>query len=670
MRSAGPIAAISRFVSAVATAIAATAPIFATVALVALVGLVGLPLASAAPFLPHPADEGPIGKAAFDRPAPPRALDDRGFDCIDVRLEMRLDFDTRTIRATAHHRIQASRPVKDLVFDLVDSLQVDGVWRGAVSTGYTHAGRILRITMDPPLEPGEVALLSIAYRGRPPYDGFLGLAFQTRNGVPAAYTLSEPSSASAWWPCKDAPEDKLTATIVLDIPDTLYAGSNGSLIDDVVAGGRRRMTWQERYPIAPYLVSIACTNYSAFEGGHVGGDGAYLPILYLAYPEDLDHARVSWENTPAMIAAFEGRFGPYPFYGEKYGMAEFSWAGGMEHQTLSSMGEYTIDGTHVNDWIVAHELAHQWWGDMVTPASWEHIWLNEGFARYAEALWFESQGGIEAYRDWMRRMWRPSFPGAIVPPDYLFNSTVYMKGAWVLHMLRGLVGPDALFEALRTYREDHAYGSVVTEDLIAALEQASGRDLDWFFDQWVYGTGRPAYDTSYHAEPAPAGAILDLTITQAQSEPAFRMPIEFGITDSLGSYRVTVLDSLRVQNFRIPVRLAPTYVRIDPDDWILKDSIGGSGVPDPVADGAGPDAPWPSPGRPPFHVPVANSEARAGVDVFDAAGRRLAVLRAEGSGVVIWDGRDGHGRELPAGLYLLRPKGASAERVRRVWMVR
>lgn len=657
--SAGRIRAAAWPLSAMATAIAMS---------------LTQPPAPTLAMLPHPEETGPIGKGAFEHPAPPPSLDDRGFDCVDVRLEMRLDFDTRTIRATAHHRIQASRAVKDLVFDLVDSLQVDGVWRGATTTRYTHAGRILRITMDPPLEPGDVVLLSIAYRGRPPYDGLLGFAFQTRNGVPAAYTLSEPSSASAWWPCKDTPDDKLTATLVLDIPDTLYAGSNGSLIEDVVAGGRRRMTWQERYPIAPYLLSIACTNYRTFDGGHVGDDGTFLPILYLAYPEDLDDARASWQNTPAMIQAFEGRFGPYPFYGEKYGMAEFSWPGGMEHQTLSSMGEYTIDGTHANDWIVAHELAHHWWGDMVTPASWEHIWLNEGFARYAEALWFESQGGSEAYRDWMRRMWRPSFPGAIVPPDYMFNSTVYMKGAWVLHMLRGLVGADVLFDALRAYRDTHAYGTVVTEDLIAALESASGRDLGWFFDQWVYCTGQPQYYTSYAVAPAPMGAILDLTITQAQDEPPFRMPIEFGITDSLGSYRVTVLDSLRVQEFRIPVRLAPTYVRLDPDDWILKDSIGGSDAPDPAAMPLVLSPPWPSPGLPPFHIPVASDEVRGGVGVFDVAGRRVAVLPKEGSpggpGVVIWDGRDGHGQELPTGLYFVRPEGAPADRVRRVWLVR
>jgi aminopeptidase N len=462
----------------------------------------------------------------------------------------------------------------------------------------------------------------------------------------------------------------MTATMVIDVPDTLYAGSNGLLVEDTAADGRRRMTWRESYPIAPYLISIACTNYRSFEGTHTGQDGRILPLLYLAYPEDLADAQSSWARTAEMIGALENRFGPYPFYGEKYGMAEFSWGGGMEHQTLTSMGEYYIDGTDANDWVVAHELAHQWWGDMVTPASWDHIWLNEGFARYAEALWFESRWGIEAYRDWMRALWRPSFPGAIVPPDYLFNATVYQKGAWVLHMLRGVLGPEVLFPALRTYAERHAYANVTTDDLVAALEEISGRDLDWFFDEWVYGTGRPAYFTSYEVEPGPDGAILNLTITQAQDEPPFRMPLEFGITDALGSYRVTVQDSLRIQSFRIPVRLAPQIVEIDPDDWVLKDSINGSGAPDASGEPSRTAMAWPSPGSPPYRIAIGpGSESRA-IAIYDAAGRRVASVAPGGAPIAVWDGRDDLGRELPSGLYLAREVGAAGGRACRVWVTR
>jgi aminopeptidase N len=618
---------------------------------------------------PHPEASVPEGKGASSVTVLPRDRDDRGFDCLDLRLEIRLDFDTRTVLASAHHRIRATQALSELLLDLVDSLTVDGVWRGAVPAPFAHAGRVLQVTLTPPLAPGEQTTIGVTYHGRPPYDGLLGLSFQTRDGVPAVYTLSEPSSASAWWPCKDTPDDKLTSTLVIDVPDTLYAGSNGALVDDSAANGRRRMTWRESYPIAPYLISIACTNYRSFDGSHTGPNGQILPLLYLAYPEDLDDAQASWANTPAMIGAFEGRFGPYPFYGDKYGMAEFSWGGAMENQTLSSMGEYYVDGTTANDRVVAHELAHQWWGDMVTPTSWDHIWLNEGFASYAEALWSESQGGIEAYRDAMRGMWRPSFPGAIVPPNYIFNSTVYLKGAWILHMLRGVVGEEVFFGALRVYGERHAYGNAATEELIAAFEEVSGRDLRWFFDPWVYGPGRPVYFTSYEIEPGPEGAILSLTISQAQDEPPFRMPIEFGITDAAGSYRVTVLDSLRIQTFRLPVRLPPQIVDIDPDDWILKDSIGGSGAPDGTAGIRPAAAPWPSPGAPPFRIPLDPAAGDRTVEVFDMTGRRVASVLPAGASAAVWDGRDQRGRDLPSGLYLIRsdsPRGQA----RRLWIVR
>ncbi|MDM7916406.1 MAG: M1 family metallopeptidase, partial [Candidatus Eisenbacteria bacterium] len=534
---------------------------------------------------------------------------DRGFDAQDLRLAIDIDFDSRTIEASARHRFLATAPLDTLVLDLTDSLAVDAVLRSDRPLAFSHAGGLLSIALAPPLSPGDTGSVTVLYHGRPPRTALLGFAFETRDdGSPGAYTLSEPDGASSWWPCKDVPSDKMTATIDLTVPDTLWAGSNGRLVSDEVAAGRRRQVWRESHPIAPYLVSIACTNYARFGGTFVSQDGIEMPLLFLAWPEDSADAAASWGRTAAMLAAFEDRFGPYPFLSEKYGMAEFSWGGAMEHQTLSSMGAYSIDGTDGNDWIVAHEMAHQWWGDDVTCADFDHIWLNEGFARYAEAIWFESQGGIEAYRDWMRRMWRPSFPGAIVPPDYLFNSTVYLKGAWVLHMLRGILGDEAFFDVLSLYRSRHSGGAATTEDLIRAAETVAGRSLRWFFDPWIYGTGRPAYLTSWTTDPGPEGTAIELTIEQTQPEPPFRMPIEVEIEDALGSYRVRVDDSLRVQTFRIAIRMPVEGTRLDPDDWILKDGIGGSSVAD--LDGL----PWiqnpirpprPSPGRPPFRIELA-----------------------------------------------------------------
>ena len=422
------------------------------------------------------------------------------------------------------------------------------------------------------------------------------------------------------------------------------------------------MTWRESFPIAPYLVSIACTNYAVFESTHQGPNGETLPLLFLAYPEDRDRAEVSWGRTSEMIAAFEARFGPYPFYGEKYGMAEFSWGGAMEHQTLSSMGAYSIDGTDANDWLVAHELAHQWWGDLITPASWDHIWLNEGFARYAEALWYEAGGGAEAYREWMRSIWRPSFQGPIVPPNYIFSSTVYQKGAWVVHMLRGVMGERAFFESLARYRDQNEYANVTTDDFQRACEETTGRDLGWFFDEWVYGVGRPAYVMEWSEAGGGDPSQIEVTIEQVQPEPAFRMPIQIEIRDSSGSNRFVVLDSLRLQSFLLPVGMPPQRVVLDPDDWILKDTLGGSSAPVAPASVIGLGIPYPSPGSPPIRIEFLGSPTGP-IDLYDVNGRRVRRLLPSTAGDAAWDGRDEQGRALPAGLYLARSRDAVARRI-------
>lgn len=633
-----------------------------------LVAAIWLPAGAAArPWAGDAPPDCHEGKCLHASPSVTLQRDDSGYDCLDLDLRIRIDFDERRITGSARHRIQAASLLETARFDLTDSLQVLAVWRNAMPTAYRHVDRALEITLSPPIPPGTQAEITILYEGRPPREGLLGFAFQDRNGVPAAYTLSEPSASSSWWPCKDIPSDKLTATITLDIPDTLYAGSNGRLLSDTSCAGRRTMVWREDYAIAPYLVSVACTNYSVIEDLYHGVDGEPLPLLYLPYPEDRDDAELSWGRTPEMIAAFEERFGTYPFSGEKYGMAEFFWGGAMEHQTLSSMGEYSIDGTDGFDWLVAHELAHQWFGNLITPKTWDHIWLNEGFARYSEALWEESRAGPEAYRDAMRRIWRPSFPGAIVPPDYIFNSTVYHKGAWVLHMLRWVVGERTFFEILTQYRAAHAYSTAETEDFITVCERTSGRDLRWFFDPWIYGTGRPVYWATTAFTPPDR---LVLTIEQLQPEAPYSMPIEFGIEDALGSYRVVVRDSLRIQSFDLQVRAEPVKVTIDPDDWILKDSLGGSSVHDTApAVSILLGQPYPSPGSPPFRISWIGSSDGGPIEVFDPAGRRRARIPATPP-MISWDGRDVSGRPLPAGLYFLRDSGDRSGLSRRIWIVR
>ena len=269
----------------------------------------------------------------------------------------------------------------------------------------------------------------------------------------------------------------------------------------------------------------------------------------------------------------------------------------------------------------------------------------------------------------MVHMWRPTFPGALVPPDFLFNSTVYHKGAWILHMLRGIVGDDDFFKSINFYTDRHRYGNAVTDDLVHAFEEITGDDFDWFFDRWIYGEGRPAYALSWTVDCERDDPVLDMTIEQIQETPLFRMPIQIGIADADGDYLIVVDDSLLTQNFRIPVRLPPISVELDPNEWILRQTIG-TDVPEtpPIRIVLG--NPWPSPGVPPFRIPVSPLLGSSRIEVLDLTGRRIRSIAIEDRATLIWDGRDEGGRDLPSGLYFVRAGATNGSQSRRIWIVR
>ena len=269
-----------------------------------------------------------------------------------------------------------------------------------------------------------------------------------------------------------------------------------------------------------------------------------------------------------MIATYAGLFGEYPFVAEKYGHAQSLYGGGMEHQTCSSLPIF-------NETIEAHELAHQWWGDLVTCRDFHHIWLNEGFATYCEALWAEAIGGAAAYHEELSfNRWFG--PRTIYVPDVSIESRIwdpwlsYNKGSWVLHMLRHVLGDTAFFAALRHFYVQYAYSTATTEDFRDVCEAVSGRDLDAFFQQWIYGEYYPRYRFDWTSAPVGGGHDVALTLRQIQSWQLFRMPIDVTVTTAGGERTFVVEDSLASQGFTLHVDAAPTAVAVDPDGWILK----------------------------------------------------------------------------------------------------
>jgi aminopeptidase N len=621
-------------------------------------------------------------------------LDRNRYDALHVDLTVEPHIAETAIDGRASWKLAILDPPPDaILFDFRDNLEVLSASINALPVVFTLQPARLRLVPPGPLNPGDTLEVAIAYRGQIGSGFHFGFKFSDHDGIPVVYTNCEPNDAPTWWPCKDRPDDKFTADLSFIVPDSLVAASNGLLADvQDLPGGRRLYHWVERYPITTYLVSLVATDFATFEDTYTASDGRTMPLTHYAFPPDLPRARRDWAFTPQAIAALAERFGEYPFLDEKYGMAEFPWSGAMEHQTLTSMGRYFLHLPEPADWVVVHELAHQWWGDWVTCGTWRDIWLNEGFATYCEALWAEHLGGPDSLRASMRAKRADHFNGSCYDPVSLFNSTVYRKGAWVLHMLRHVVGDEVFFGALRQYGADHAYGSAVTADLQRAFEDAGGGDLDWFFGPWVYGEGQPRYRVYW--EPL-AGDVTGATrvrveIGQETTGPEyFTMPLDARFWLADGTVFDTVLwDSLSLQAFTVALPAPPESLAIDPDEWVLGKVWFVAEPSAIVEDDATPgaprillDAPSPNPSSSLALVPlrcdgVTRVEAaRATLIIFDAGGRQVRRLLPEdaagGRLAFAWDGRDHAGRETPPGVYFARlgadrgkPAGASVRILR------
>jgi aminopeptidase N len=495
-------------------------------------------------------------------------------------------------------------------------------------------------------------------------------------------SYSEPYGAPAWWMCKDDPSDKATYSIHLTVPDTLTAVSNGLLTSAVDNGdGTLTFNWESGYPMSPYLFSIAVTNFAAWTETYTALDGfTTMDVDYYAFPNDLEEAMESWNRNIEMMEYYAGIFGEYPFLDEKYGIAEFSHGGAMEHQTCTSMGAYWVNGTHTNDFVVAHELAHSWVGDMITMSEWSHAWTKEGFATYCEALYFEQQYGTGYYHYYMRDMDIYNYGEyQIYDIDPPLHGAIYYKGAWVMHMLRHVIGDAAYFDAIYAYTNtpDFRYDVADTEDLRGVFESAAGMDLEWFFDQWVYNPGYPDYDVFWTAAETGGGWDITLDVEQVQSlGPVFKMPVDIEVTTVGGVESFVVGDSLATQSFILHVDEQPTGLSFDPDQWILRRLTLTSGVSLPGPEQAMrlvPNQPNPfgSSTWIGYHL---QTPSRVVLDIYDAGGRWIERLidepRPAGAGGARWDGRSADGRAVAPGIYYTKMRAGSRTATRPVIIIR
>ena len=560
----------------------------------------------------------------------PATIDVSSYD-----LDLHLDLERKVLSGTVE--VELAAVVDDLALvslDAAQGLRVLGVMLlgdatyphdSARALSFSHADNRLVIALPRPLASGQTVRLLVAYGGYA--HGQEGGVQWTNHGsgTPLVYTFAEPFDARTWWPCNDRPDDKAVVSLTVTAPDWMIVSSNGLEESRTTSpDGTATTRWSSRYPISTYLVVMNASDFAHSELEYEAGDGTTMPVVLYAYPEHDSTAQASFAITPEMIGALAERFGEYPFVEEKYGNCISPFGGGMEHQTLTTMTADTVGSDWV-DWINVHELAHSWWGDWVTNADWRELWLNEGFASFSEWIWWEHVGPEELREELENADQMGYFVGPLYDNPVPFSNTVYTKGAWILHMLRHVVGDDAFFAGLAAYRAAYGGGGSTTEGLEAIMEQASGTELDWFFDEWVYGQNRPRYLYQWSAE---AGPSVRLTVRQPQTNaPPYRMPIDVRVTTAGGTEdHVAWLEAEAEQTVDIPVTDTPTLVELDPEIHILCD-ISLASAPD---IDLGPDYPGPFDAG----IVVPGQQATLTVPVTNTGGSDLIIAAA-----YTWDGQ-------------------------------
>lgn len=516
----------------------------------------------------------------------------QNIDMLHYDFDLKIDPYQKFIGGVVTLTFSPTASISSLNFRLHKKLNLINVIMDGQNISYSRDNDDFKVSFLTPLTQGSNHTIAVEYGGTPQMTGSLGggMLFSTHEGIPSATTLSEPFEAYAWVPIIDDVSDKFTANINLTVPSDMVGATNGVLVEiSDNNDGTKTYKWVEDYPISAYLISANVTNYAYFENSYTSLDGTKtMPLAYYVYPEHLSNAQDYFVDVPQMITLYANYVGEYPFINEKYGMVEFPWGGGMEHQTLTSMGEYFVGyDFYYNNLIYAHELSHQWFGDDVTCGTWHDIWLNEGFATYFEVLWMVYEysnygltvGGVfKNYYD------DNSVNGYMKGSVYVYNENkpfkdtgaIYDKGGWVLHMLSHVMGEDKFWNAMRRYSERYAYSNATTSDFQAVCEEVYGAPLKWFFDQWVYTKKRPVYSYSY----SQTGTTLNLRITQKQKHKivgrtekndVYIMPIDITLYYEDGtSETIVVHNDERDQQFSIPVSKTVTNLEFDKGNYILK----------------------------------------------------------------------------------------------------
>ncbi len=501
------------------------------------------------------------------------------YDLRYARVELSLDPNQQYVSGTvtSHFKMLSDSP--DIYFDLADNLTVSNVkYHGQNLTFQQLTTDEIKIDFPAAIAAQVTDSLSITYSGVPSTAGSAFVSTLTPAGDPILATLSEPFGAKEWWPTKQSLNDKIEKMdIKINTPTQYTVGSNGKLISETIVNNRKITYWQTNYPIPAYLFALGISNYVKLNSTITTSNGSF-PFLNYVYPAAVttsNQNNINWTETN--MQTFEDHFGEYPYKNEKYGHMQFNWGGGMEHATMSSMGYYSLD-------LIAHELAHQWFGDKLTCGKWNDIWLNEGFATMGEYVVFEkllmSTSQFQNYLQSEMDNITSSPGGSVYVPDNQLTSNrifdgrlTYTKGGYVLRMIKWILGDDQFYAMVKAYQNNpaFAYNYVKTNDFRDFLSSYTGRNFTEFFNDWIYGEGYPTYQIRWTQNPTSKKLTFRVGQTRSSSTVSFfEMPLPIKVSGAGGQTAYLVLDNtFNNQYFTNDVNFDVTSVTFNYDKQIV-----------------------------------------------------------------------------------------------------
>ncbi len=552
----------------------------------------------------------------------------------------------------------------NIYFDFNYRMTVDSVkYHGQIVNSSFSGDFELKIDLPGNLIKGQLDSITVWYSGNPVTSGFGSFEISKQycaDTVPVLWTLSEPYGARDWWPTKQSLNDKIDSIdMFVTTPLGYKVGSNGLLISRVDKDNKTIHHWKHIYPEPAYLIAIAVSDYAEYIDWVPLKNGDSLMVLEYVYPCNLDYAKSKTKDIIPTMQFYIDLFGDYSYTFEKYGHAQFGWGGGMEHSTMTFVSGFSHS-------LLAHELAHQWFGDKITCGSWQDIWLNEGFATYLEGLTYDFGRSPNTWRNWKRskRNNATSSPhGSVYVYDTtsvsrIFNGYLsYSKGAYLLHMLRWKLGDDNFFKALKNYISDPEliYNYAKSPDLQKHLEDQSGMDLDEFFKDWLYGKGFPTYSLDWGYDE---NSKLFIRVYQTQSDESvdyFDMPVPVQLLGE-GIDTIVVLDnSFNEQLFTLDIDFKVDSITFDPDQWLCARVQDINYLSTDRFSGSNNIQVYPNPFSKEVRFVVDEDiKGELLINIYDVEGRLVARLNGDNKNSIYWRGENIKGRIVDNGIYIYK----------------